>query len=628
MAVTVYESALNPVGFMLRLVVTDNQYVGGNYSDVQVDVYVVGAGPAAEVESAAAVSTIIQAVQTYWVPSKLVAVNPGQTVLVASSARSVPHASDGTGYADIYGGVVWSVYGGTVGLTVTHPLTRIARKTVPNWVTPAVMGTTVRINLPRALPDFTHEVRWIWGPRSGTLSLTAATYVDWEIPLDFADVIPDHASALGLLGITTKQGGTTIDASNYDIRIHTPASMVPNVSATTWTDENVTVRTNIGALVQGQSRVRGAVTAAGVYGSTIVEKRLRVAGQIVQEGDLLLLPQPGTITASGEAVDSRTRVGSKSANLVVLPYESPKILSHDAVRATSGGVPAGNGSYIRVDLQASVQSLIVAAAQKNAATIKISTKPAGGPTWTLRNTITPGLTYNTNVLVGGGGIYSPSSSYDVLIEVSDKVGQVASQQLLVTSERVPLSVGVDGIGAGRSWTRGAVDADGVVYATQGFVAEAPSTLTKVTMTELWNGATRIPLSFPKVRVRRSAAYTLPGNTNWTPFPWDTEDYDVGGMRSDSSGALIVPEAGFYHVAATLRYGSTVYGGGVAVSVNGTVLEETAVYTLPSSAVTARPHTSTDLQLAAGDTVRIVAAGLAASLTMTVVGCFATVRRVT
>ena len=121
---------------------------------------------------------------------------------------------------------------------------------------------------------------------------------------------------------------------------------------------------------------------------------------------------------------------------------------------------------------------------------------------------------------------------------------------------------------------------------------------------------------------------LPVATTWQAVVWKAALYDHGGcFASAKPTRLVAPTAGLYRVSATLRYASTVYGGGVALAPKGVVDERTAVFADVVGApvvASARPHVEDVFELNAGEYVEVMAAGIANGMTLTPAGCGATI----
>lgn len=388
------------------------------------------------------------------------------SLVLASGSSWVGHNADGTYLRGFYGGFSdipnygWWGNGTASG---DWAATTIPRATTPNWSGNFETGAAKTINLPRASSGFTHDVDYSFGS-SGWVSIAtgAGVSTSWTPPASLASQIPNASSGTGSIRVTTKSGSTTIGSKTATFTLGLDASVAPIVNTVTWDDANTTVKNNIGAFVQNASQIFGLVTSSGIHGSTIVKEELVVNGVTIPEASSLVVDMSGTITASGKATDSRNRIGTKAANIPVLAYVPPQVTAFEVLRSNSAGVAQDDGSYLKLVLSAAVQSLIVASTQKNAMTIVLKTKPKNG-VWTTRNTITPGLTYNTSVLISGGATYPASTSYSVRVEITDKTGSTYIAETTVATGTVTLDLNDTKVGVGKFWEQGVLDVAGDIY---------------------------------------------------------------------------------------------------------------------------------------------------------------------
>nr|MCH9834059.1 DUF859 domain-containing protein [bacterium] len=346
--------------------------------------------------------------------------NTGTTRLFSPSA-TVAHNSDGTRSVAFYGGLVMpGIF--DQGVSGTDTLPTIPRATTPSVSGGFVTGQAKTISLPRASSAFTHDVSYKIGAKSGTIATGAGVSTSWTPSHDLATEFTTAPSGSVEITVVTKSGATVIGTRKVNFTLTAGAAVVPTVSAVLWDDGNPTVKTNIGGLVQGRSLVKGTVTAAGVHGSTIAEKRLKIGAATLAENQPVMIVDAGPVTASGEATDSRGRVGSLAAGFTVLAWAPPDLHLDDfkVERTNSGGTPTQDGQYLKLTLHSTVSSLIVGS-EKNGQTITCRTRPLGGA-YTNRNSITTGLTYNSSVLITGGGVFLNTTSYEVEITVTDKTG--------------------------------------------------------------------------------------------------------------------------------------------------------------------------------------------------------------
>jgi hypothetical protein len=400
-------------------------------------------------------------------------VTQGGSSLVMDNSVTVPHNADGTGSALAYAAFS-NTFTGLHEISGTVTLTTIPRATTPNWSGNFTTNSATSINLPRASTSFTHDVTFSFGSASGTIATGATTSTSWTPNRSLLTNIPNSTSGIGTITTVTKSGSTVIGTVNSPFTLVADGGVIPTISSITWTDDNGTVATNIGAYVQNVSRIRGAASSSGVFGSTINNESITVGSTTVAENVPVLVTASGTVNGSATATDTRGRVGSLTSNLSVLAYTTPTINSFQVRRATSGGTPSDTGTYLRMDLNAVVSSLLVSSVQKNNMTIQVRTRPTNGA-WTNRNTITGTLpssallTYNTNVLITGGAAFAIASSYEAEITVSDRTGAQAAQVVVaIPTATVTLDLNGANVGIGKYHTQGALDVNGNIHGSQIF----------------------------------------------------------------------------------------------------------------------------------------------------------------
>jgi len=285
----------------------------------------------------------------------------------------------------------------------------------------------------------------------------------WTIPTNLLDAWPNHTQVLFRVWTRTLQGSTRIGVDQpSDLTVRVPASGVPTVTAINAADQNPDVASIVGRFVQGLSRARLTVSGAGAFGSTIKSATATLQGTTVNSGGSIEVNGSGNLTVTGRVTDSRGRTGSSTAILAVLAYQPPKVNSVQVRRSSASGVVSDNGTSLRVDLNAAVQSL-VNGSQRNSLTITVRTRPYGGSAWTTRNVINhSALTYNSNFVVSGGANYPVDASFDVEIRVADKFITSVSQVAVATSE-IFMHWDAAGLGIMKYRENGALDVGGDIF---------------------------------------------------------------------------------------------------------------------------------------------------------------------
>lgn len=250
------------------------------------------------------------------------------------------------------------------------------------------------------------------------------------------------------------------------------SSQVPSISASSWTDQNATVVANIGALVEGNSRVKAAVTAAGILGSTIASSTSTVDGGTIALGGEHLITKSGSIAASVKVTDSRGRTATDPTTLTSLAYTLPAITGLTVQRVTAANVLADDGTSLRVSLVSAVKSLVVSSTEKNSQQIAVHTRQAGSDSWTSHGTWSGALAYNSSFKLAAD-TFAADKSYILRVTVTDKTGNAAVRDYAVGTAAVTLHLADTGIGVGKIWERGTVDSAGDIY-TAGLLVAGPS----------------------------------------------------------------------------------------------------------------------------------------------------------
>lgn len=419
-------------------------------------------------------------------------------ILVAAGTTSVGHNPDGTrpgfpNYASIDTDHS-SVGDGSVTTWADAPT--IPRASTASYSpAPCEFNQLMTISITRASTGFTHDVSYSFGTASGTIATNVATSATWTPPLSLLNQIPNSASGTGNIIINTYSGTTLIGSTSTSFTLVAPASIAPDFTTITNAEATAGVAANVGRYVQNISKLALAITGAvsSGYGSTIASYKIEVAGQTINAVSgttLVALATSGTYNITGTVTDSRGRTKVKNVSITVLPYAPPTINSVSVQRANSSNVLQDDGTYLRVNINASVQSL-VNSTERNALVYKLSTRVRNTPPWVVKATTTPGgVTFNSNTLIGTA--YSATLSYDLLVEIIDDFTTTAIQIIVPTATFFMHWKGTEGVGFGKVRERGRIDARGDIFFNRGV--------------EDWRAVTNVGTT-----AERDAVYPLPAN---------------------------------------------------------------------------------------------------------------------
>lgn len=472
---------------------------------------------------------------------------------------TVYHNADGTAPAQSYSGTVNMDSGlgsGSAGGSITPPT--IPRASTPSLsANPITAGSAVTVNMNRASASFTHDVYYAFG-NTGWVGIQGgvATSVSWTPPLSLLQQIPNSVSGNGSIKVNTMSGSTLVGEKTIGFTLNAPASAKPVLSAPTITDTKTTsvsgsavsVSSIVGAYVQGFSDLKVVVNAVGYQGSTVTSRTFNIGGSSTNSGNALPSPNSGTVAVGYSATDSRGRSETGSTNITVLPYTSPTVSAFQVRRATALNSLNEDGTQLQVDLNAAVQSLIVST-QRNAIKIKAYTKPRGAPdtSYVLRHTIGPTantITYNSRFLIPGGP-YPIDQSFDIKLEVEDKLTRAINLTTITTSD-VYMHWGPNGVGVGKYWEQGSLDVDGRVYSSDVMHASGGQLVMTDHARQVtdWDAATT------------SGFFQCSNSATNAPFPW------WWNGRVEARGAEIVQTVSNITSKANLFWSRTRNGSGV------------------------------------------------------------------
>ena len=191
--------------------------------------------------------------------------------------------------------------------------------------------------------------------------------------------------------------------------------------------------------MQGLSRVRYTVKAAGTGGASVRTCRFSFAGQTMAgtSGTTALIGSAGSLKPSATVTDSRGRSVTVTGSAVkVYAYHQPVISDSTVVRCGADGTAADSGAYLKVRCTASC----AAVEGRNTVQVRARYRPMGG-SWSGCTTLTSGA----ERLLGGG--LAATASYEVELTAADTVGSVRTVRYTAATSQVTLHLRSGGKGA-------------------------------------------------------------------------------------------------------------------------------------------------------------------------------------
>ena len=230
--------------------------------------------------------------------------------------------------------------------------------------------------------------------------------------------------------MTTYSGNSKIgSAVSKTFKLTAPASVIPAISGVTIAETVSGISAQFGGYVQGKSRVKVTITAAGALGSTVKAYKTTLDGKSYSGSapTTSVLGTSGSRTITITVTDSRGRKASTTRTVTVIPYAAPKITGFQGFRCLADGVENYEGTYLSAKVNYSISTVN----NKNTASYKLEYKLQSADTWT---TLTSGTGYAlSQTIVSASGLFGVDNTFDVRLSVTDYFGTVRSAFELPTA---------------------------------------------------------------------------------------------------------------------------------------------------------------------------------------------------
>lgn len=408
-------------GYQMKIVWTvGSQSAANNTSNVTVKVQLVSTSASYTINSSASKSGSLTINGTKYTFSFSASLTGNQTKTLFTKTVTVAHSADGSktcSFASTIGIKVTlgGTYYGDVTASGSGTFDTIPRATTPTLSASSVnMGSSITINMPRAASAFTHTLTYKFGNATGTIGSGLGTSKAWDVPLSLASQIPSGTSGTCTITCKTYNGNTLIGTKPVSFKANVPASVVPTISAVSMAETVSGLAAQFGAFVQGKSKVKISITAAGAYGSTIKTYKTNVDGKDYSGA----APTTGTLSSGSKTVtitvtDSRGRTAKATRTLAVVAYTAPTIPILTAVRALQDGKDNYEGQHGKIALSFSVASV----GGKNTSRYTLEYKAKSDTSWTALQAGT-GFTLSDTIITEDA-LFSVDSAFDIRLSVTD-----------------------------------------------------------------------------------------------------------------------------------------------------------------------------------------------------------------
>lgn len=378
----------------------------------------------------------------------------GTAKTILDTTITVTHKDDGSGTVKVRTWMDTGISAGTVEKSSQITLDIIPRAAKITAAEDVTLGKSCKVKWTPAAASMRYKLEFSIGNWKHTTEAihpnqtTAYTYNAYTISLSVAGLVTLAKTGTMTVKLytysdkdATKQIG---EADTETFTVNVP-ELPPTVNMTLSVVSDLPSAFD-GVYVQGKSRVKVAVTAAGQYGAGIKEVSTAVDGQ-TYDGDFTsdYLNKYGNIAVTAHAKDSRGYTGSAEQNITVLPYVKPQILPATgesevlAYRCLANGTAHDSGTCLRIKARRSYSKVESGGVQRNFCQIRYRYKLEDASSWSAWATILAANKLGSDDVVSGillASTLDATRNYVVQVGVVDDVGGSASTTIQIPSDKV------------------------------------------------------------------------------------------------------------------------------------------------------------------------------------------------
>ena len=431
---------------------TTGQNIAGNSSTVHVTGYLHTNGYASVWGVTSDATATINGADTVVHP--VINIGTNSTQKIFDNTYTIAHNDDGkkTVGVKLSVGINAAGYGSSM-VAFDLPLPTIARAST-GTVAAIELGKPATITIDRKNSGFKHTLSYNWNGMTGTIATNVDTSYNWNLPMEFANPLPNATSSWGRVFIDTYSGSTKIGTTEATFTASIPENVKPTLASITLTDSNTTVNNLLNTantFVQVMSNIRvGFNGASGVYGSTVSSYRAEIVGKNQStnsnNGFLGMMNFSGSVTIRATVTDSRGRTSDPvDVQTTILDYFTPQ-LTFSAQRS------GGSNTTITVTRTARIAPLTVGSVQKNAMKLTFKYKEHSASSFTTDTGNAGGMWTNisnlTNSSANLGATFNVLKSYDIIGTIEDSFTSY-DFSITIGTESFPLALKVDRMGLGK-----------------------------------------------------------------------------------------------------------------------------------------------------------------------------------
>lgn len=281
---------------------------------------------------------------------------------IASGTYTFNHNADGTGNFTAYAEA--GIYTYAVNCTGSKTFTLDTIPRASNFtVSEGTLGVAQTIKVTRNSTTFTHGLTYSCGSVSTQLICawdTKTESVSFTPPKDLAWQAVNGNRVWVSIHLQTYNNGNPIGnvvTKGVWMTIPTTSEFMPSCALAV--SDPTGYADKFGAYIQGQSQLAITVIPTTAYGSEITGYSVAADGNKFTAAEVTtpVVQSSGSVTVNATVTDTRSRTGSASATVNVLPYVPPVITALTVHRCDADGSENDRGQYAKVTYSYSVDTI-------------------------------------------------------------------------------------------------------------------------------------------------------------------------------------------------------------------------------------------------------------------------------
>lgn len=368
-----------------------------------------------------------------------------------SLVEQIPNAAIGRGlvFCDTYNG---SAYIGTshVDLTATAP-----DATMPSVSAESVnMGSSVTINMPRAVPQYKHTLNWVFADANSTIDFGLDTMKTWQVPLDLAKLIRAKTSDTMKIICITYNGTAEVGSKSVLLTLNVPDNEDTKPAA----QMTVTAAGDLpaafdGLFIRGKTGVKADYDASSEYSqissyTTTVEGK-KYTGDPAISG---LLTGSGAVTVTGVVADARGYTRTVQKDITVIPYDKPRVVPYTGeskvvcARCRKDGTLNPKGEYLLIKAGRSYFPVTADGVQRNFCDLRYRHKAASADSYSEWSVLLEkaDTESDTVIVVLEGIVPAVKTAYTIQIMAEDDIGGHQTVTIPIPAAILPIHGGEGG----------------------------------------------------------------------------------------------------------------------------------------------------------------------------------------